>query len=541
MVEKSVEDADAERETGPHLRRRGLLNAALTSGLGVGGLAASVGSATGRSGGDTTASEFGGTVRASAVPIECDRTVEGELTPDDDSGFRGEGHFEDRYEFTVPTDVVGSIRLVRTPADSEGDPYLYLLDESGAIVAEDDDSAGNLDSLISAVSLDAGTTYTVLVTSFAPGDTFAYELSIGCADLTPERSLDCGETVSEALSGDDDTGFRGLEFSHDVFGFQGTEGEIASVRMTTSTPDDPTSGDPYLYLLDPDGTIVAQDDDSGGGSTALVTEAISRTGDYTVVATSASPNQEFEYDLTVDCRPFPEPGTIECDETVSDRLTSDDAVGFRGPGFFYDAYVFDGRRNQEVEITLTDTADEGDPYLYLLDPSGNIIAEDDDGGGNLNSRIVQLLTERGEYTVVATSFAPGQSFDYDLGLSCNRRRRSERPRCDQRIECGETLTGELTEDDRTGFRGPGYFQDVYCFTARRGDDLTLSLSSEAFGDPYLYLLRPNGDLVAEDDDGGGDLDSRIDLAVEQPGRHLVVATSYAPGDTFEYSLTLQCL
>lgn len=44
-----------------------------------------------------------------------------------------------------------------------------------------------------------------------------------------------------------------------------------------------------------------------------------------------------------------------------------------------------------------------DPYLYLEDPDGKVVAADDDGGGFPNARIVFKAPRSGEYRVIATA------------------------------------------------------------------------------------------------------------------------------------------
>ncbi len=44
-----------------------------------------------------------------------------------------------------------------------------------------------------------------------------------------------------------------------------------------------------------------------------------------------------------------------------------------------------------------------DPYLYLEDFEGKVVASDDDGGGNLNARIVFRAPRSGDYRVIASS------------------------------------------------------------------------------------------------------------------------------------------
>ncbi len=52
-----------------------------------------------------------------------------------------------------------------------------------------------------------------------------------------------------------------------------------------------------------------------------------------------------------------------------------------------------------------------DPFLYLENPDGKIIAKDDDGGGELNARIVLVAPKSGSYRIIVTAFgvveAPG--------------------------------------------------------------------------------------------------------------------------------------
>jgi Ca2+-binding EF-hand superfamily protein len=46
-----------------------------------------------------------------------------------------------------------------------------------------------------------------------------------------------------------------------------------------------------------------------------------------------------------------------------------------------------------------------DAYLYLEGPNGTILAQDDDGGGDLNSRIVHKAAVTGNYRIIATSLS----------------------------------------------------------------------------------------------------------------------------------------
>jgi thiol-disulfide isomerase/thioredoxin len=58
-----------------------------------------------------------------------------------------------------------------------------------------------------------------------------------------------------------------------------------------------------------------------------------------------------------------------------------------------------------------------DAYLRLEDPSGTLLAEDDDGGGNLNSRIYHKAEKDGAYRLIATTAEPNQTGKYVLVIA----------------------------------------------------------------------------------------------------------------------------
>ncbi|WP_240359634.1 Vps62-related protein [Pyxidicoccus trucidator] len=66
--------------------------------------------------------------------------------------------------------------------------------------------------------------------------------------------------------------------------------------------------------------------------------------------------------------------------------------------------------SETVTFQLTSSANS---YLYLLDANGNVLAEDDDGGGGTHSRISRVLSA-GTYKLVAATAAPGQSAEFTL-------------------------------------------------------------------------------------------------------------------------------
>lgn len=91
-------------------------------------------------------------------------------------------------------------------------------------------------------------------------------------------------------------------------------------------------------------------------------------------------------------------------DTTDDYLVEDNS--------YIDVYRFEGRAGQRVVIDMT--SQEIDSYLILFDPDGNVIAQDDDGGGGLNARLDIVLTADGIYTVYANSYRSSETGSYTL-------------------------------------------------------------------------------------------------------------------------------
>jgi hypothetical protein len=69
-------------------------------------------------------------------------------------------------------------------------------------------------------------------------------------------------------------------------------------------------------------------------------------------------------------------------------------------------WTFEGEAGQAVTIDVMGQGD-ADPRAQLLDPSGDLLVEDDDGGDNYNARIATTLPETGTYTVRVDMFTAG--------------------------------------------------------------------------------------------------------------------------------------
>jgi serine protease Do len=97
-----------------------------------------------------------------------------------------------------------------------------------------------------------------------------------------------------------------------------------------------------------------------------------------------------------------------------DRLTDKEASDAVRKGCFHKVHVVKLTAGTTYTIDLESV--HIDAYLRLEDPDGKQVAEDDDGGGNLNSRIVYTAPADGEYRIVVTTCDPEQTGNYRLSV-----------------------------------------------------------------------------------------------------------------------------
>src|SRR6185295_13949409 len=115
------------------------------------------------------------------------------------------------------------------------------------------------------------------------------------------------------------------------------------------------------------------------------------------------------------------------------------------------------------------------------------------------------------------------------------------------ITIGQTINGALSAGDcfspiRSTQASGNYRADRYSFTGTIGQQLVITLNSAQF-DTYLYLLGTDGNLVAQDEDGGGGTNSRIpafsgNFTIPVTGTYTIEVTSSLSNVTGNYSVDL---
>lgn len=172
-----------------------------------------------------------------------------------------------------------------------------------------------------------------------------------------------------------------------------------------------------------------------------------------------------------------------------------------------------------------------DAYLRLLDKAGKQLAEDDDGGGDLNARIIHGIDKDGDYQIVVTSF-DGQVGKFNLKVREFALKGEAKPRAIGKD--GLSITDQINQNNVSDL---GKLGKVYSVQLKKGQTYQIDLASAAF-DSYLYLFDGNSKLLAQDDDSGGDLNARIEFRADRDGVFHILASSLGGDETGEFTLTV---
>jgi Ca2+-binding RTX toxin-like protein len=422
------------------------------------------------------------------------------------------------------------------------DPYLRLLNNSGAEVDFDDDSGVGRDS--SLVYTPAQNAYYFLAASdyaLLNNGTFVLSASDGPPDVLASTgtngTLVVGGSVASTLDvrGDEDW-YRvlllaGHEYQFDLQGLDSLQGTLA---------------DPYLRLLNGNGAELpfpdGYDDDSGAGRDSSLTYSASRSGYYYVSAqayegTIPYPGETGSFVLNViDLGASDVAANIATGGAITINGSVAGAIDAAGDEDWYRVTLTAGHQYR-FELQGLDSG-EGtlqDPFLRLLDNSGGEIATDDDSGAGLEARITFTAGATGTYYLSAEDY--WLSYTGTFTLSITDLAGAEVP--------GNTGTGAavVAGGSVAGTIGGGGDQDWYRIALISGHEYHFELrgvdsAAGTLTDPYLRLLNNSGVEIDFDDDSGTGRDSSITHIATVTGNHFLAAQHFATGSgTFVLSVT----
>jgi hypothetical protein len=114
---------------------------------------------------------------------------------------------------------------------------------------------------------------------------------------------------------------------------------------------------------------------------------------------------------------------------------------------------------------------------------------------------------------------------------------ANQPVVNQKIAQDKVIKGELHARDGLDRLRKGSYAKVYTVEVSVGQ-VVIDLASGSF-DTYLRVEDLNGNVIAENDDFGGTLNSQVSLNITRAGQLRIVVTSYTNGSTGAFELRIR--
>ncbi len=298
----------------------------------------------------------------------------------------------------------------------------------------------------------------------------------------------------------------------DVWSFEAQAGAYVTIRLEAADADEL---DTYLELYDGEGSLIAEDDDGGGGTDSLIADfSIPEAGTYYIHVLPYSGAGEYRLGLDISAEPT-SGGVIEYGALVEGRL----------PGNGEHTWEFEGQQGDEIRIAMRAVSGDVDSYLQLYSPDDELLIYDDDSGEDFDALIeYYVLPANGTYRIEVSDIS-GEPGEYELTLE----------------QAQLEVQGDLTfEQSAGGTLEPGA-RHHWLFDGEQGDFVTLSMIALDEGvDPYLELFGPNGEkLMTDDDSGDGSNAAILEFELPLTGVYRLVARSYDNTEAGEYALTME--
>ena len=437
------------------------------------------------------------------------QAVSGQLSASSPRATNRPRSYADRYSIVLQSPASVTIDL----SSQDFDAYLYLLDETGAVLRADGGGFSRDPRIVAVVP--AGT-YLVEATTWASNRTGDYGLLLQ-SDATP-RQVFPGETIGGALTPSSARSARRPGSFADRYYFVLDKQTIVQIDLSSNPLG--LSSDAfgeYLYLLDAFDDVIRE---SGSRIVAILSP-----GTYVIEATTSARAATGAYRLGFIAAPDPSP--IAFGQPIAGTLTPTSARSVARTGSYADRYGFALSIPTVVQIDLS--SGDFDAYLYLLDGSGRIVRRDNNSGAAVDSRIVVILNP-GVYIVEATTSRSVTTGAYSLRVVAT-------PSL-QPISIGEApLSGTLTLSSDRAVDRPGSYADRYQLVLPARASVGIHFHSADFG-PYMHLLDAFGRVIRISDDAAGVSDASRIEAVLDAGVYLIQSTTFDPDATGRYTLSV---
>lgn len=269
--------------------------------------------------------------------------------------------------------------------------------------------------------------------------------------------------------------------------------------------------DPLLSLKTVDGTVIAQDDDGGEQLNARLSRYL-KAGDYLLEATSAMGDEQFAGGIALSVQ----------QQELSPELMQLNAQG--------DALALDGQSrsglysNQPIPFTFhLDTPHIVTARLHSRAFTGGLQLGPFRSRNTPNSaQQIRAYLPAGTHTLEVNG--DNHSGLYELSASAEA---ISQPPSSKTLHPNQSSSQRLNTNIDA---------DLFTVSITQAGNYVIRMDAERF-DTYLQLLQ-NNELIAEDDDSGGDLNAAISMWLE-PGEYQVLATSFdSQSQTQSYEISI---
>lgn len=456
-------------------------------------------------------------------------------------------------EFSLDADT----RFVaRTTSNDGGDPFLTIYNANGNVVTEDDDSAGDLDSMVN-TSLPAGSYCAqvrplsgssnepmVTLLTMATGEAAEELAATATAGSGGGSSVDYSEMCNDPaltadLARDIGLGFGTLETDVNILpgawqDWRFTVTESTALQIDTTD----TTFDTVLTLVDGDNNYVDENDDGPNNTDSQIITRI-EPGTY-CMRLSGFDNAGGDAKLVItDELENPPAGPVETactDPELTQEFGTVIAPGMGTVSVPLDVGI-NSRNDWQIEVTetvevqLDSRSSILDTVMTLVDADGRVIDENDDGPLNTDSQIKRTLSP-GRYCVAVGGYE-GTSGTGELVISDNPDPdpidSSSIPGCSDpamTADMGQTIGPDVGSFTLSTTIEQGSRQD-WTMEVTEEALLRLDAKSEVF-DTTLRISNMSGGLIAENDDilNGTGTNSQIETTLS-PGNYCVTLEGFA--------------
>lgn len=282
-----------------------------------------------------------------------------------------------------------------------------------------------------------------------------------------------------------------------------------------------TLSDPYLFLRNTSGTIIARDDDSGVGLNSLLTYTPTTSGTFYIEARGASAYGSGTYTASVAIATNAT-GNGGSSAAADDYAGSTSTTGSLSVGGSVSGNLESGGDSDWFRVTLTagtnyrfgvNGTSLSDPYLNIRNSDGSIVASDDDSGTGLNSLLTYNATTSGTYYVDVRGATSSDIGTYTASVAVlPPDDYSGSPSTTGTATVGGTFSGNI---ESTGDA------DWFRLTVTDGTWYRININGATLRDPSGTIATSDGTIFGLNDNANGSSNSELVFKARSNGPYYI--------------------